>query len=225
MANLRFVFFDLGGVVCHFLPERRLASFAAATRLGAEEIHDKLWGSGFSEQCDAGRYSGTEMYTHICQRLGVTLPRHEVSRLWALAFEPNTEVLALAAAIRRHLPTGLLTNNPPLLREAFPLFLPDLERHFDPIIFSSQHGVCKPNPVLYEAVVQRTGVAASATLLIDDAQSNMQGAEAAGWKAIHYTAPDALREALSDLGVGGMGAGRRDRTGTNRAEGNAQPLT
>jgi HAD superfamily hydrolase (TIGR01509 family) len=58
--------------------------------------------------------------------------------------------------------------------------LPDIERHFTPIIFSYQHGACKPSPDLYEAVVRSTGVAAQATLLIDDAQTNVRGAEAAG---------------------------------------------
>ncbi|MDQ3828693.1 MAG: HAD family phosphatase [Candidatus Tectomicrobia bacterium] len=206
MANLRLVFFDLGNVVCRFLPARRLTAFAAATRLGAEEIQSTLWGSGFSERCDAGRYSGAEMYVQICQRLGVSLPRREVRRLWALAFEPSAEVVAIAAALRRQLPTGLLTNNPPLLREAFPEFLPDIERHFAPIIFSYQHWACKPSPALYEAVVRRTGIAAHATLLIDDAQTNVRGAAAAGWQAIHFTTPGALREALRDLGVSGMGA-------------------
>lgn len=206
VTNLQFVLFDLGDVVCHFIPARRLAAFAAATRLRAQDIQCKLWDSGFSQQCDAVRYSAAEMYTQICQRLGVSLPRCEVSRLWALAFEPNAEVFAIAAALRRHLPTGLLTNNPPLLREAFPACLPDMERYFDPIIFSYQHGACKPSPALYEAVVRRTGVAAQATLLIDDAQANVRGAETAGWQAIHFTTPGALREALRDLGVGGVGA-------------------
>jgi 2-haloacid dehalogenase len=206
VSNLQLVFFDLGGVACDFLPARRLAAFAAITRLEAEEIQDKLWDSGFSVQCDAGQYAGAEMYAQICQRLGVSLPRREVSRLWALAFEPNAEVVAIAAALQRHLPTGLLTNNPPLLREAFPEFLPDIERHFAPIIFSYQHGACKPSPTLYEAVVRHTGVAAHATLLIDDAQSNVRGAEAVGWQAIHFTTPGALRKALRDVGAGGMGA-------------------
>lgn len=180
MTNLQLVLFDLGDVVCHFVPQRRLATLAAATRLGAEEIQDKLWDSGFSTQCDTGRYTGAEMYAQLCHRLGVSLSRHEVRRLWARAFEPNAEVLAIAAMLRRHLPTGLLTNNPPLLREAFPMCLPDIERHFTPIIFSYQHGACKPSPDLYEAVVRSTGVAAQATLLIDDAQTNVRGAEAAG---------------------------------------------
>jgi putative hydrolase of the HAD superfamily len=205
VTNLQLVFFDFGDVVCHFLPERRLAAFATTTRLGVEEIQSKLWDSGFSAQCDAGRYSGAEMAAQICQRLGVSLPQREIGRLWALAFEPNAEVCAIAATLRRHLPTGLLTNNSPLLREAFPAFLPDIERHFAPIIFSYQHGACKPSSALYAAVVRRTGVAAHATLLIDDTPTNVQGAEAAGWQAIHFTSPDALREALRDVGVGGMG--------------------
>lgn len=150
MIDLRLVFFDLGGVVCQFLPERRLVAFASETQLGAEEIQHKLWDSGFSAACDAGRYSSSEMYTHICQRLGVSLPQREVHRLWTLAFEPNAEILTTVAAVRRHLPTGLLTNNPPLLKEALPEFLPDIEQRFDPIIFSYQYGVPKPSPELRE---------------------------------------------------------------------------
>jgi hypothetical protein len=46
---------------------------------------------------------------------------------------------------------------------------------------------------------------AHATLLIDDAQTNVRGAAVAGWQAIHFTTPGALREALRDLGVSGMG--------------------
>ena len=121
-------------------------------------------------------------------------------RLWALAFEPNPEVLAIAKQVRRYLPTGLLTNNPPLLREALPRYLPAIERQFDPIIFSYQHGACKPDSVLYGAVANRLSVAANQLLLIDDGLPNVQGAQAAGWQAIHYTHPEPLREALSPFG-------------------------
>jgi FMN phosphatase YigB (HAD superfamily) len=55
--------------------------------------------------------------------------------------------------------------------------------------------------------VQHTGVVAQATLLIDDAQANVRGAQSAGWQAIHFTTPGALREALRDLEVEGCGFG------------------
>ena len=201
MINLRLVFFDLGDVVCQFLPERRLVAFASETPLSAEEIQHELWDSGFSDDCDAGRYSGSQMYAHMCQRLGVSLPQREVRRLWVLAFEPNAEVLTIAAAVRRHLPTGLLTNNPPLLKEALPEFLPSIKPRFDPIIFSYQHGARKPSPDLYDSVVRSTGVSAHEILLIDDSQTNVQGAQSAGWQAVHFHSPNGLRKALGDLGL------------------------
>lgn len=106
----------------------------------------------------------------------------------------------MARQVRRYLPTGLLTNNPPLLREALPHYLPAIEQQFDPIIFSYQYGACKPNLALYRAVASRLDAAPHQLLLIDDALPNVQGARAAGWQAIHYTHPVALREVLTPFG-------------------------
>jgi hypothetical protein len=53
--------------------------------------------------------------------------------------------------------------------------------------------------------VRSTVVPAQATQLIDEAQANVQGAEAAGWQAIRFTTPGALRPAWRDWGVGVMG--------------------
>jgi len=166
-----------------------------------EDVQQRLWDSGFSAACDAGTYTAAAMYTQMSQRLGLSCTRQEAGRLWALAFEPDVDVLAIATDVRRHLPTGLLTNNPPLLHEALPHCLPEIERHFDPIIFSYQHGACKPSPLLYSAVARCLGVAPTQLLLIDDALRNVQGAQAAGWQAIHFTHPGVLREALSHSGI------------------------
>jgi glucose-1-phosphatase len=198
---LQLVFFDLGDVVCRFVPERRLAAFVSETQLRADDIQQRLWNSGFSDDCDAGAYSSSDMRAQICQRLGVSWSQQDLHRLWSLAFEPNAEVLAIAAAVRRHLPTGLLTNNPPLLQEALAEFLPAIEHGFAPILFSYQHRSCKPSRALYEAVRHHLGHAANELLLIDDSLANVQGAEAAGWQAIQFENPDGLRKALRDVGI------------------------
>lgn len=198
---LQLVFFDLGDVVYRFVPERRLAAFVSETQLSAEDIQQRLWDSGFSDDCDAGAYSSSDMHAQICQRLGVSWSRQDLQRLWSLAFAPNAEVLAIAAAVRRHLPTGLLTNNPPLLREALAEYLPAIEQHFAPILFSYQHRSRKPSRALYEAVRQQFGYAANELLLIDDSLANVQGAKASGWQAIHFENPDGLYTALRDVGI------------------------
>ena len=98
---LQLVFFDLGDVVCRFLPEQRLAAIASQMQLSTNDIQQRLWGSGFSDACDAEAYSSSDMHTRICQRLGVSWSRQDLHRLWSLAVAPNSEVLAIAAAVRR----------------------------------------------------------------------------------------------------------------------------
>ena len=201
MTTLKWVFFDLGDVVCRFVPERRLAAFVSQTQLSADDIQHRLWDTGFSDDCDAGVYSSSDMHAQICQRLGVSWSRQDVHRLWSFAFEPNPEVLAIAAAVRRQLPTGLLTNNPPLLKDALADFLPAIEQNFAPIIFSYQHRSRKPSHALYEAVGQRVGHAAKELLLIDDSLDHIQGAEASGWHVIHFESPHMLRKELRNVGI------------------------
>ena len=49
--------FDLGGLVCRFLPERRLAAFEHMCGLPAAAVHQRLRASGFSEPCDHGAFT------------------------------------------------------------------------------------------------------------------------------------------------------------------------
>ena len=48
--------FDAGGVVFRFQPERRLHALMTATGLEPEVIHERLWESGFSADCDRGMH-------------------------------------------------------------------------------------------------------------------------------------------------------------------------
>lgn len=201
MSGIELVLFDLGDVVCRFVPQRRLAALSAVSPRSAEEINQALWGSDFSDLSDAGALAAAEMCERICSALEVELPRAELARLWALAFEPNGAVLDMATAVRKKVPTGMLSNNPPLLLEGLAAHLPQVERAFEPIVFSCQHRARKPERKLYEAVVQDLGLAPGALLLIDDSQRNAEGARAAGWQAMHFQDPEGLRRDLGDSGL------------------------
>ena len=54
MASLKIVFFDLGDVVCDFVPDERLEAFTHLTGKSAEDLKRAIWGSGFSSECDEG---------------------------------------------------------------------------------------------------------------------------------------------------------------------------
>jgi putative hydrolase of the HAD superfamily len=77
---VRAVAFDLGGVVCRFLPERRLRALAQAARLPEQEVQARLWASGCAADCDRGRHDADDRANEIDARLGCRLARAEARR-------------------------------------------------------------------------------------------------------------------------------------------------
>ncbi len=195
------VFFDLGGVAARFDPERRLAALAPLAGADPARIHEAVWRSGLSRDFDAGLYDADGMHARLCEVLGARLPRAELLRVLALAFEPAPEVLALARRVGRGARVGLLTNNPPLLREALPVHLGAIASGFDPIVFSYEVGALKPAPELYARVAERVGAGPGELALIDDSRANVDAARAAGWEGLHFTGAEALERALVARGL------------------------
>lgn len=195
------VLFDLGGVVCRFHPERRLLALASACGLPAREVQAQLWDSGFDRDCDQGRYTADEVYRRTRALLGLQASDEEFRRLWALAFEPDPAVLAVADALRTRVRTGLLTDNGPVLRDAMPTLFPEISARFEPLLFSCELGHLKPTQELFAAVLQRLNQGADQVLMVDDAPPVVAGAIACGLRACLYRSPATLQRELRMYGL------------------------
>jgi putative hydrolase of the HAD superfamily len=195
------VLFDLGGVACRFVPERRLQLFASACEKSASEVHEILWASGFSRSCDRGELSGEEMHERVCALLGWPGRYDEFRRVWASAFEPDPQVLTLVDAVRRNHRTGLLTDNPPVIREALQHELSAVGRRFDLFVFSCELGATKPAPELFQSALGRIGRRPEEVIFIDDVRENVAAAAALGIAAVPFTTADALAADLLRLNV------------------------
>lgn len=192
------VLFDLGGVLCRFVPERRLAALAARCPRSPEEIHQRVWEHGFDSDCDRGSYSGEQIHAELTRSLALHVSYDELVDLWALAFEPDARVLTvvddLAAA---GVATALLTNNGPLLRDGFARLFPQLAQRFDRLLFSCDLRALKPERAIFDAALARLDVPASRVVLVDDSQANVDGARQAGIDGIQFTTVEGLRRALA----------------------------
>jgi 2-haloacid dehalogenase len=71
---------------------------------------------------------------------------------------------------------------------------------FDGIVVSGEEGTIKPDPKLYETLLERYDIDPSRAIFIDDNKVNVEAAEALGIHGIHFHTPAQLRADLVALG-------------------------
>ncbi len=72
---------------------------------------------------------------------------------------------------------------------------------FDGIIVSGDEKVLKPEPEIYNLLLNRYGLEAEDCIFIDDSQANVEGARAVGMHAIHFVEPMDLAAELRKHGI------------------------
>ena len=108
---------DLGGVLFSFDHGHRLTVLGQCLGLPPGRVDELLWQSGFSADCDAGRYRDAAAVRAQIRRItGYAGPDERLDAAWCSAFWPDPDVTGLLA---RHPGgrRGVFTNNGPLEEE------------------------------------------------------------------------------------------------------------
>jgi len=84
----------------------------------------------------------------------------------------------------------------PVALERFP-FLHEL----DGIVVSGTEQLVKPDPTIFNLLLQRYNLTAADCIFIDDNIYNIEAAHNLGFEAIHFSTPGELRVSLAGLGV------------------------
>jgi putative hydrolase of the HAD superfamily len=109
----------------------------------------------------------------------------------------DAEVVALAAAYRKRLRTGLITNATTRLETD--LQAHKLDQAFDVVINSARIGFAKPDQRLFKVAAVRIGYRPEQCIFIDDTPSHVAAARAIGMTGIEFSGAAALRDALAAL--------------------------
>jgi FMN phosphatase YigB (HAD superfamily) len=190
---------DLGGVVCDFHHARRLDRFAQACPLDTEQIHALLWLSGFSADCDQGRYGSAALVrARIRTVLGFVGSDDDIDDAWCSAFLPNTAVIDVLDRHRGDRVPALFTNNGPLEEQALTRRYPDVFARFDHLFFSYRLRRRKPDPAAFTAVAGHLGASSEEIVFIDDSPVNVAAAREAGWHCFQYHDVAHLRHDLDE---------------------------
>jgi putative hydrolase of the HAD superfamily len=112
----------------------------------------------------------------------------------------DQDMIKLIKQIKRHYKTGLLSNSS--IEYLWSIIgRHELEVLFDAITVSAEVGLIKPDPRIFEHILNRLGVKAAETVFIDDNPRNTAAAEKLGIKGITYTGMGPLQQELKKAGV------------------------
>jgi putative hydrolase of the HAD superfamily len=199
--SLLFVF-DMDDVLYDYDWRIRMAGLAELTGHDFAELRRRWWHDRGEWAAEAGGWPDGASYLAAWNAaLEVDLTAEEWLANRASAMTPRPASLA---AVKRASELGrvtLLTNNGPLVGENLPTLAPDLVPLFgvENLRASSHYGARKPDPRVFEGVLQEYDQPAASTFFADDMPVNVEGARSVGITAHLYRDPAGLQAAVEEF--------------------------
>lgn len=144
---------------------------------------------------DTGAMSETELVAQIAD--AARAQHEDVWNAVSSAPQLNLELLThISERLTGEYRVGLLTNIPRGLLERI---LQERLKLFDPALVSSDLGLVKPDPAIFQYAIERAGCEIDRILFIDDSERNVLAAAALGIKSVLYVDNASLIEQLQTL--------------------------
>ncbi len=196
------VVFDLGGVLIDWDPRHLYRKLFAGDEAAMEHFLATVCTHEWHRHHDAGRSlaEGVRTLKDLHPDKAELIDAFGTRQGEMLAGSIAGAVEILKELRDRDVPLYALSNWPaetfPLARQRF-----DFLGWFRGILVSGEIGAIKPEPRIYEVLLDRFAIDPLSAVFIDDVAVNAAAARAFGIHAIHFTTPAALRAELVALGL------------------------
>ena len=196
------VVFDLGGVLIDWDPRHLYRKLFGANEAAMEHFLATVCTHEWNRGQDAGRTFAegarllkaehpdkAELIDAYCARFDEMMPG---------PIAGSVEILADLKSFGT--PLYCLTN---FSAETYPPTFERFEflRWFRGVLVSGEVGVIKPDPGIFELLLERFAIDPKRAVYIDDVAANVDAARPFGIHAIHFKTPTALRAEIAELGL------------------------
>lgn len=198
---IKAVIFDFGGVILRthdWSGRRRWEQRLGLPPDGAEQM---VFNSEMGRQAQHGRITTDDLWQWVGQQCGLSAAELAQFRqdFWA-GDVLDEELVAFIRQLRPSYQTALISNAFDDLRNVLTNEFA-IANAFDVIVISSEEGVMKPDPRLYQIALERLNCGPHEAVFIDDFVHNIEGARTIGLHTIHFTPGIDPTAALRQLGV------------------------
>ncbi|MGH7804741.1 MAG: HAD family hydrolase [Candidatus Binatia bacterium] len=200
--TIRAVAFDFSGVMT-MNPLGGLATLEEELGCAPGTLTAEFRGGDLFCECEVGRLPLAEFFTRwrakLSEQHGREFDLEPILAVFRRAGAMNPETMDLIARLDPSVRLAILTNNVPEVRSGWQRKIP-IER-FAVVIDSSEVGLRKPDPAIYDLLLERLQLSGDAVAYVDDYEANLAPAAALGMRTIHFTTAPACEQALAALGV------------------------
>ncbi len=199
--DIKNIIFDFGGVILDIDPQLTVNEFA---RLGFSDF-EKLNTSEFTDEIlgkfERGILTPEVFRDRLRQFLNINITDQQIDDAWnALLFDIPGIRIDIIEQVKSNYQIFLLSNSNEI---HYDLFLRDLQLRigydefdqlFDKAYFSFDLHLLKPNPEIFEFVINQHALDFKTTLFIDDNIRNIEAAQKVGLSTYHLTKPERIRD-------------------------------
>ena len=195
--------FDMDDVLYDYDWRTRMAGMTELTGLSLADMRRLWWHDEGEWAAEAGVFTTAEAYLDAFQTaIGMPVDESEWVRVRGAAMTARTDSIAAVLRAAELGDVTLLTNNGALSAKHIRTLAPELVPVFgDHLYTSSDYGARKPDPVVFERVLERYGRQADEAFFVDDMAVNVAGAASIGITAHLYRSPAAMLAAIEDFGA------------------------
>jgi len=148
-----------------------------------------------------GKWTDNEYWSWAIKQWGIKSTPQELTDLLIEGYEVDEKVVSTVKKVRNTgLKTLICTNN-------FPARINGLQKrfkfldNFDAYAISCEVGATKPDLIIFQELIRKSGVSAEEIVFADDNNDNLAGARQVGIEVFFYEGFEKFMEKLKNLGV------------------------
>ncbi|WP_075182413.1 glucose-1-phosphatase [Pantoea sp. 1.19] len=188
--------FDLGNVIVDIDFNRVLGVWSDLGRVPLATLQSRFAMDEAFEQHERGEISDAQFAEKVCDRLGLALGEEQFEKGWQAVFVSlRPEVIARMHLLREQGHRVVVLSNTNALHTRFwPKQYPEVGQAADAIYLSQEMGMRKPEPAIFQRVLEQEGFAADQAVFFDDNEANVAAARALGIDTVLVTSAKSVPE-------------------------------
>jgi FMN phosphatase YigB (HAD superfamily) len=151
------------------------------------------------DQTDLGKISADDFFELIAQKIGIPGEGLRFRKIAYSSFQERAGMLGLARRIKNDYELAIITDAPKIFREYAKNWPVVAEFEPQKIFISSEIGMTKKNPKLFEYVLKKLNLNPGEAIFIDDNEDNIRVANSVGINTIRFETPEKLKKELKSL--------------------------